>query len=309
MALCVSCGSSRLTNYGEYHYYSNEFERLFPDLVEKYCMECNLHQVDHAMLDENDLTNYYKNHYRQTVDIAKVNNGKSSILDARGESLANLCLKYKSVEKVNKIFELGAGYGINLLKFRQLYSSASLHSDDLNTDFLPDKIELSKIEQGPYDIILLSHVLEHFIYPKKLVQKVVDNLAVEGVIVVEVPNEGTGFIYQQKDQIPYQEPHITFFCIESLEAFFLLNFPDLKIIYKGMAGKKISNEEQRRLKVNLELKAKVKRFLKRYPPLFKFVKVIFNLVSGNQQHEKFDLSDHIDSEDRLFLRMILKKSN
>lgn len=306
MKSCASCGCQELVRYGDYYYFSRVFEKAFPNLEEMYCPECILYQVDHSLMDEADLTHYYTNHYRQSVDIATAGKSAMALLNERGASLASLCSKYKPSENVNNIFELGAGYGINLLKFGQSYSKASLHSDDLNTEFMSDNIKLSKIEEGPYDIILLSHVIEHFIDPVKLVRQVVDNLATGGVLVVEVPNEGAGFLYQQKGGAPFHEPHITFFSMESLESFFSRNFLDLKIQYKGMAGAKISDEKKRRLKLNSGLRGLLRRCLSIYPPSLELAQGIFNRVTGDRQ-EPIELSDYIEGDDRLFLRMIFEK--
>lgn len=47
-------------------------------------------------------------------------------------------------------------------------------------------VELSKIE--PFDIIVMSHCLEHFEEPKKLLAKLIKNLKPNGVIYIEVPD-------------------------------------------------------------------------------------------------------------------------
>ena len=306
MAACVSCGSTTLMTSSHYRYYSKAFGNAFPALKVLNCQECNLHQVDHSLINEDKLTDYYRNNYRHDVDIATSSFNGTAILDARGVSLANLCSKHKPISGVKRIFELGAGYGVNLLKFEQVYAGASLHSDDLNTRLIPDRIVLSKLEEGPFDVVILSHVLEHLVLPLHVVQAVIDNLSTGGVLVVEVPNEGAGFIYQQRGGTPFHEPHLTFFSIATLRNFFK-TFPQLRTLYEGTAGREISAEEQRRLKLRSGLRGRIRQVLEIDPHLLGLAQRVFSQLLGNRMTDTVDLSDHADDDARLFLRMVLEK--
>jgi len=247
MARCISCDGDHLTGTRNYRYYNKVFAGFFPDLTELECERCGLRQVDHATLRDGDLDRYYRDHYRQDVKIAQADRRfERAFLAARGQALAKLAARHKPVAANERIFELGAGYGVNLLEFGRKYTGAQLFSDDLNPGISPPELQPARIEDGPFEIILLSHVLEHIRNPRPVVASVVDNLAAGGLLVVEVPHEGSDFIYQVRDGVPFHEPHITFFSLETLASFFASNFPELRILHLGSAGPDYRAEQQNR---------------------------------------------------------------
>lgn len=69
---------------------------------------------------------------------------------------------------------------------------------------------------GPYDLIVLSHVLEHIPYPTHLLIELNASLTPDGVLDVEVPIEYCGTILKRRG-IPIG-PHVNYFCRSSLLA-------------------------------------------------------------------------------------------
>ena len=49
-------------------------------------------------------------------------------------------------------------------------------------------MEGCEIEGGEFDLIILSHIVEHFLDPVGEVRKITDHLSASGVLYIEVPN-------------------------------------------------------------------------------------------------------------------------
>jgi SAM-dependent methyltransferase len=113
------------------------------------------------------------------------------------------------------VFELGAGYGYNLLAVKELYPAALLFTDELDeTETLPEAVHRAELSDGAYDVVILSHVLEHFTDPKRLIRSAQNALAPGGIVVIEVPNDVPGIFPLNGPD----EPHLTFFTAQTLMA-------------------------------------------------------------------------------------------
>ena len=96
-----------------------------------------------------------------------------------------------------------------------------------------------KLGVETYDLIILSHCLEHFKYPKEIFQDLKNVLKPEGKIFVEVPNcPFTKGAYLDR---PSDGPHFLFFTAPSLEKFYQsLGFKVENIVTAGYDFKKIT---------------------------------------------------------------------
>ena len=310
MPVCISCNKAALEYAGQYQYHSKIFKKLFPQLQELRCTACGLYQVDHSRIGMGDLDQYYRENYRKDANIAKtnINQGYYWTLIARGRALAHLASQYKNPDQVGRIFELGAGYGLNLVEFGRVFPNAKLLSDDLNYKLSSSEFSRATIQDGPYDIVLISHVLEHLLYPQRIINKVVENMVDGGLLMIEVPNEGGAFIMQQRGGCPFHEPHVTFFNRDTLLTFFEKNFLDLRLLYIGTAGALIAEEQERRKRLRSGLRGKVRGFLALYPSLLQMVQNIFDkFTSAAQGAHAIELPDFGRNESRLYLRLVLQK--
>ena len=110
-----------------------------------------------------------------------------------------------------KIFlELGAGEGFVLKKFHQ--NNFNVKGVDYSIDGVknhnPDMIkylisgdledEIEHVKSNSIDILWIENVLEHVLYPKKLISTIYDKLNSDGLLAVSVPND---FSVVQKDLI------------------------------------------------------------------------------------------------------------
>jgi SAM-dependent methyltransferase len=131
----------------------------------------------------------------------------------RARGICALLKEAHPTGELRRVFELGPGYGHNLRKIKEEYPSALIFSDELDEELKGlTGAQQANLQDGGYDAIILSHVLEHFTNPVTLVRQAVEALAPRGSLVIEVPNDfdGTSYI------TPHDEPHFTFYTIQTL---------------------------------------------------------------------------------------------
>ncbi len=301
MTICVSCGSTNLEFAGKYLHYGEKFREFFPDLAILSCKQCSLLQVDHSSVDEQKLTDYYRHFYRKEIDFVTISKSHHALWNERGRALARLAAQHIKPVKVSKIFEVGAGYGYNLLAFQKQFENAQLFTDELASNLPPQSVTQANLEDGPYDIIIMSHVLEHLMYPKEFVLRVAKNLRQGGLLVIEVPNEGNGqFVYQEKNGIPFHTGHLTFFSEKVLRLFFHNNFKELCIKQFGTAGPTTATMAKVKM-----LKRISRRLLGIFPPLLRGAERLFESVIERKIVAALNFSNDTNTFDKIYLRIVL----
>jgi SAM-dependent methyltransferase len=198
----------------KYDFKSDAFRKVYSDLHVYDCTGCRLRQTDVSKVDDAALSLYYRLEYRAVARIG-VGEPGHRWYRARASALAKL-----ASENLNRtparVFELGAGYGYNLLAVRDSFPDAQLFTDELDESIaLPEFISRATLSDGDFDLVILSHVLEHFRDPKSLIRSANDALAPGGVLIIEVPNDVPG-IYPLNGP---DEPHLTFFTARTLSDF------------------------------------------------------------------------------------------
>lgn len=214
---CLLCGSNNLKTLNEeYKYNSDDFKRCFPKLRVIKCCQCDLVQVDIENSNDNDqkLFEYYSQIYRDKELPPKLDD-RNTVLYQRGVGISKLIEKNFVFPKKRDIaiFEKGSGYGYNLMKLHEVFPQATLYTDEMDehTEKYLKKINVNKhtVGQKKYDIIVISHVLEHLLNPIATIEEAYSMLKEDGLLYIEVPNS-----------MNFVEPHITFWNVES----FLKNF-------------------------------------------------------------------------------------
>jgi SAM-dependent methyltransferase len=175
-----------------------------------------LAQANLAAIDDPSLTEYYRTAYREIVGIAHAKDaGQSPYLRARGAALASLLKRHAGVRPIRQVFEVGAGYGVNLVAMGTAFPAAELLTDEIDeTIERPVGIKHAALSDGPFDAIVMSHVLEHFKDPVGALKRAVAALAEGGLLVIEVPNDRADVV----GYLGFDEPHLTFFDERTLQA-------------------------------------------------------------------------------------------
>lgn len=209
---CASCGGS-LRRHRRYEFASAAFRRIYGDPNVYACSGCDLVQVDTAAVDDAALGRYYEHDYRAVAKLGIApDEAGHRWYRARGVALADLAQRH-AARTPARAFELGAGYGYNLDSLREVFPGLATFTDEADRNIrFHEAIGRANLADGPWDMVILSHVLEHFSDPVGLLQSAVDQLVAGGLLVIEVPNDRAGIIPINGPD----EPHLTFFTESTL---------------------------------------------------------------------------------------------
>lgn len=269
---CVSCGGTLAACDMPYRYGKSQFQILLPGLEILICTTCGLRQVDHSRIDSDQLDAYYASAYRPA--------GKRHRIDplnvpfqARGQAFARLAMRYAGPSRIDSIYELGAGLGYNLLALKKAFPAAALYAHEADeTADMPSEIQSRSLDERRYDIVLLSHVLEHLLNPADWLKRIDAALEPGALLIIEVPNDTENFLLQK----PEDQPHILFFERATLSAFVRAHLPGYEVLHLATAGPQrvaLSNAPE-----SLGAKARFAAALSRwFPPAFHLLRAYSRL--------------------------------
>ena len=183
--ICKVCSSNHYKKIGDIKNIWKEYKDVYQ------CDKCSLYFID-SPTDE-EINSLYKNEYHNNIKNKLFEVAKSKMRYAR--SLSQFNFIKQTIDLKNKdICEIGAFDGLLLSLFKkndnnvfgyELNDDARVYAKkkyniDLKENFLESK--------NKYDIIILSHVIEHFREPKEILIKIKSMLKENGFIYIEVPN-------------------------------------------------------------------------------------------------------------------------
>jgi SAM-dependent methyltransferase len=227
---CLLCGQDDLRFVRSYRTDSRRGRAVFGSVSLCECSRCGLVQAV-PRPTSSALADYYISDYRTGgcygSDVADVTEFPRDNLFYfnRGRSIAELVSQYLHKEDP-RILDVGAGYGHILNALGQRYPRSSRvaiefsevcvrHLESTGIEVFTEPVEeiLPELE-GQFDLIVISHVLEHLLEPREVVRLIDRSLAPGGVLYAEVPNIPNDSLLRYPDHrwAPrFDEPHITFF--------------------------------------------------------------------------------------------------
>lgn len=182
---CKVCSSNHYKKIGEIKNIWKEYKDVYQ------CDECSLYFID-SPTDE-EINSLYKNEYHNNIKNKLFEIAKSKMRYAR--SLSQFNFIKQTIDLENKdICEIGAFDGLLLSLFKK--NNNNVFGYELNDDarvYAKKKYDIDLKEnflesKSRYDIIILSHVIEHFREPKDILIKIKSMLKENGFIYIEVPN-------------------------------------------------------------------------------------------------------------------------
>ena len=208
--ICPICGGSDLKEQEQYRGIHN----TFMNLKRIHCLDCDL-EFANPMPNKNDLDHYNCNYFEQAHGGKP--QGKFSLAFFTG--IAHLRFNYicsylkRNSISVNSILEVGPGPGFFCKSWLRSYPQSqyyALESDstchksleELGVRILPSSGLM--LTEGPFDLLVMSHVLEHVSDPIDFLLNISNNLRQAGVLFIEVPYRD--YMYKTID-----EPHLLFF--------------------------------------------------------------------------------------------------
>ncbi|MBK8249173.1 MAG: class I SAM-dependent methyltransferase [Gemmatimonadetes bacterium] len=180
---------------------------------------------------EDELTRYYTRDYRSggryggnAADLANFPRDNLFFFN-RGEAVADLLVKHLGDRSPQRILDVGAGFGHILHRLGSRFPGAELHAQELSEPCVAhlrgigvavhDR-PLAEVVSGvgPFDVVVLSHVLEHLRDPVGVLRLLGKHMTAGGLLSVEVPHVPADTLLSWDDSpwAPrHDEPHLTFF--------------------------------------------------------------------------------------------------
>lgn len=165
------------------------------------CKNCGLGYLN-PRWDQNAYLDFYQNEYDKyyrselTADFKLSPKSDNPILSR----LSN----WKHLPKtgsVKNILDIGSGAGQNLIDFKTQYPAANLfaiepspdshkHLSSIGAKVISGDVDSDwdKNNEGKYEVVIMRHVLEHFLDPVAVMKKVHKVLAPDGLLYLAVPN-------------------------------------------------------------------------------------------------------------------------
>ena len=160
------------------------------------CRNCGLVRQE-KRLDDPSTALFYRDDYR-SIYVGKETATEDFFTGQKlhGEKFCAIVEEYAGLSNIHKVFEAGCGAGGIIYAFKEHGADVSGcdfgenylrygRSKDLNLyDGEPD---LTKTPANSQDLVILSHVLEHLNHPIEYVNNLVEMIAPEGYLLIQVP--------------------------------------------------------------------------------------------------------------------------
>ena len=187
---CQICNSDNFVNLSEKDRYGLKMSVII-------CKKCGLVQTNPRM-DESSYQKFYKNEYRNIYESGKNAVEKEFQKEVnRGNEIFKFIVENTQIELHDKfIVEIGTGAGGILKKFQS--EGNRILGVDFGQDYIEyglrhnlnlkvGSVEIVEEEKEKADIIILSHVVEHFLEPIVTLSRIKKLLKDDGIVYIEVP--------------------------------------------------------------------------------------------------------------------------
>ena len=194
------------------------------------CENCN--QIYCNPIPSDD---YFMEHYKSSDLYTTFDNNPTTAKRLRGKAISQI--EYaKSFQKMPKSFlDIGASNGFKLSVFKEIFPDLKINGlegsdscieearkvydidldkgfiDDLDTHYSPNS----------FDLISLSHILEHLTNPRKSLLQIKPFLSKDGLLYIEVPGIEEFKNFDEEPYAHFSFEHIQYYSMNSLE--YLMN--------------------------------------------------------------------------------------
>ncbi|MBF0540428.1 MAG: class I SAM-dependent methyltransferase [Nitrospirae bacterium] len=250
--LCPICNSQ---NYDFLCLYKGKNE-IFTNKNLIKCRDCSCVYIS-PMIEEDDLNKY--NQFYQQQNIQSFNQSSQQFSYHQSKARIDYITGIIGSLKGKDILDVGASYGYIYDVVSDIYSNdinyTAIELDISQLDYLKKKSieafsQLSELPKRQYDLIILSHIIEHLNNPIDMINLLKRFLKKDGYIYIEVPN--SDYLYKE-----IFESHIIFFNITSINELFKIS--NLILMDIGCFGIQIHQLKQKPLEKILR---KVKHFIR-----------------------------------------------
>jgi SAM-dependent methyltransferase len=160
------------------------------------CKKCGLIRL-RERLNDYSTAEFYKNEYRDIYVGQELASDDFFITQAqRGQAFYNLIRKHIDISEIKTVFEIGCGAGGILYPFYQEGKKVSgcdfgekylKFGQDKGLDLYQGEVDVNKTPKKSQDLVILSHVMEHFNEPIRTMNGIIELIDDEKYLLVEVP--------------------------------------------------------------------------------------------------------------------------
>ena len=238
-----------------------------------------------------------------------------------------LAAQYIDLSKIKNYMDIGCGYGnsfhmLNKMKCDARYfameggKNYQQHLNELNVNLIDwnnDTLCIDDKYNNFFDLILMSHVLEHFNaqYLKSILLNINKYLKSGGVFICEVPNDDSNYHLLESTN---QAPHLSFFSKKSLLIIMGDCGFDVKYINCGgdPINKNISSGSgasslRVKLKRHIEKYSVIKKTLQLFRKICSHILILIKYYFSNNAVKVLNTNQFIYGDDRKFIRICVTK--
>ena len=190
------CGSKNLEVLAKIDRFGLPFESLI-------CKDCGL-VITNPQIAEESLPYYYDKYYHP-LNYGKehLENQEALFANGQGAKIFNILKPYLPNKRKLRVLEVGAGTGNVLKEFKEEAKKNNIIIDEIGTEYSNDCIKIAKEKYNidiiygdiqtvvnknlKFDIIILSHVFEHFTDLKKELNNLKFIMDKDTLLYIEVP--------------------------------------------------------------------------------------------------------------------------
>ncbi|MBX9704482.1 MAG: class I SAM-dependent methyltransferase [Silvanigrellaceae bacterium] len=298
-------------------------KKFFGDTFIYVCNKCNLFFTN-PMPDNSVLNEFYSKIYRAKGRPHYFDPKAPPLPVDRHYSYISTISQYLNINKLNVVFEIGAGSGQIGLLLKQAAPNISLYCVELD-EFSQQTLEnrgysvlssISQIEKKA-DLIVSLHSLEHFTSINDFFSIIDKVISPDGKILIEVPNCPFDNGFKAR---PYDSPHLLFFTEQSLKD--SLERRGYEVIFLQTIGPSFNEDFQAcqkwkniyekwtplRPDFNLTMYSKIRKIILKLIP--NRLRSILRSIIKNEEVRRFELSEfYFNKQDSSALRVVAKKSS
>jgi SAM-dependent methyltransferase len=189
------------------------------------CTNCGVICLNPRM-SEQDYARYYASQYYgeyQAHPVSVPDTDNTTAAQIRAAEISDDLGPW--LNKSTKILEIGCGPGPNLIELKRrgnddltglepsLECCEIVRSNGIRcVNGVLSDIDRSSAELGNADLVILSHMLEHFVDPANSLKQISDLLSDDGLLYILVPN-----VYENDYRRQFTTPHTFYFSTETLD--------------------------------------------------------------------------------------------
>lgn len=187
---CLLCGHPHSKLFGRTQFHGHE-------ALNRICTNCGLVYQSPRMTEE-ELNEFYKAGYRKMYQGGEGPSQEDlNTQKARAKSLNNFAQKH--INQISRHLDIGASAGMLLLSFQNAFNNHSVgiepgkayreYAQSQGLKVYSSIDELNRNEEANFDLISMSHVLEHIPDPVEYLRSLREEvLTSDGWLLIEVPN-------------------------------------------------------------------------------------------------------------------------